>query len=458
MRLLQLYPTVVVAVVTLIHLTIQVHGLVWNNLFNMKKSLSSARLLPVLTIDPGQLPSWEDLQSKAHQTITGQRMHREKELRAEGRGSPHTNAKVRLFNSSSSGPPPTLTFYRDTAAWCPYCQKVWIFLEEKQIPYVVEKINMRSYGDKPKEFLQLVPNGLLPAIKLNGQVQTDSLQIMMTLEATYQGVHHRRMWPSESSAPEELKRAKKLMQLERELFSAWCGLVFRPSMGAGSRKYFEQCLDEVDRELTVSDGPWFLPYLSIIDLTYISHVERMCASVPYWAGFKVRGHGRWPNIERWMDAFEALPSYMATKSDYYTHVKDIPPQYGPGYAVPGSEGLSRSIDGEAGHWELPLPPFGATDVEPVSPSIDPGETAAREEAACCLLANYEAVVKFALRGAGSPGAKRFQVECGVVRTLEPSPLVHSHQSDVVDRSMDRCLHRLHWLTPMRSPTSGSSTT
>lgn len=417
MRVVLLNPTVEVVaaslLIILIHLTIQVRGLVWNNLFNMKqKSLSSAVLI---TIDARQLPSWTDLQSKAHQTSTGQKMRHEQELRAEGRGSPHTNAKVRLFNSSfssSTGPPPPLTFYRDTAAWCPYCQKVWIFLEEKQIPYVVEKINMRSYGDKPKEFLQLVPNGLLPAIKLNGQVQTDSLQIMMTLEATYQGAHHRRMWPSESSSPEELKRAKKLMQLERELFSAWCGLVFRPPMGSGSRKYFEQCLDEVDRELAVSEGSWFLPYLSIIDLTYISHVERMCASVPYWSGFKVRGHGRWPNIERWMDAFEALPSYMATKSDYYTHVMDIPPQYGPGYAVSGSEKLSRSIDGEGegeGHWELPLPPFSAADVEPVSPSIDPGEVAAREEAAYSLLANYEAVVKFALRGAGSPGAKRFQV-------------------------------------------------
>ena len=57
----------------------------------------------------------------------------------------------------------------------------------------------------------------------------------------------------------------------------------------------------------------------------------MCASVAYWSGLKLRGSGKWPAIERWMDAFETMPSYMATKSDYYTHVMDIPPQYGPGY-------------------------------------------------------------------------------------------------------------------------------
>ena len=43
-----------------------------------------------------------------------------------------------------------MTLYRDHAAWCPYCQKVWMMLEEKQIPYRIERINMRSYGDKPK--------------------------------------------------------------------------------------------------------------------------------------------------------------------------------------------------------------------------------------------------------------------------------------------------------------------
>ncbi len=41
---------------------------------------------------------------------------------------------------------------RDSAAWCPYCQKVWLQLEEKQIPYAIEKINMRCYGDKPAAY------------------------------------------------------------------------------------------------------------------------------------------------------------------------------------------------------------------------------------------------------------------------------------------------------------------
>ena len=33
---------------------------------------------------------------------------------------------------------------------------MWLQLEEKQIPYEIEKINMRAYGDKPATFLQKV--------------------------------------------------------------------------------------------------------------------------------------------------------------------------------------------------------------------------------------------------------------------------------------------------------------
>ena len=199
----------------------------------------------------------------------------------------------------------------------------------------------------------MVPNGLLPAIIIdNKTVQTESLEIMLNLERMFQGSSHKKMWPAESS--EEYDRAKMLMRLERNLFGVWCNLVFRPPFGDAARRQFENTMDEVDRQLQMTEGPWFLKDFSIVDLTYVTHIERMCASVAYWSGFLVRGTDRWPSIERWLSAFEDMPSYMATKSDYYTHVMDIPPQYGPGYSVPGSEELAASIDGSDGSWMLPL--------------------------------------------------------------------------------------------------------
>ena len=114
------------------------------------------------------VPSWDELLSAAKETDVGKKLTAEKDLREKGLGPTHTDNKVRLFGAKSESEI-RVVLYRDAAAWCPYCQKVWLLLEEKQIPFRIEKINMRSYGDKPEWFLQKVPRGLLPAIELDGR-------------------------------------------------------------------------------------------------------------------------------------------------------------------------------------------------------------------------------------------------------------------------------------------------
>lgn len=63
--------------------------------------------------------------------------------------------------------------HRDSAsqaAWCPYCEKTWLALEEKRVPYTVKKINMNCYGDKPDWFWKLNPSGGIPVASIDGQV------------------------------------------------------------------------------------------------------------------------------------------------------------------------------------------------------------------------------------------------------------------------------------------------
>jgi len=132
---------------------------------------------------------------------------------------------------------------------------------------------------------------------------------------------------------------------------------------------FLDCLETVDAQLGATKGPYFLDYAhaqeerpTMVDFVYASHVERMLASCAYWKGMNLRDPEQYPklgNLRRWIDALETHEYYLAFKSDYYTHVKDIPPQYGP-----SSNGVSRkskirayqsSIDGTDGRsWTLPL--------------------------------------------------------------------------------------------------------
>jgi glutathione S-transferase len=169
-----------------------------------------------------------------------------------------------------------------------------------------------------------------------------------------------------------MDRYRQLAQLERELFSWWCTLLFRPSglMGgmfspdgmSGAMKGFLECIGKVDKELSSTKGPWFFDeydYPTMIDFIYISHVERMLASCAYWQGLNLRDVKKWgfTGLNNWLDAFDKRETYLAFKSDYYTNVKDIPPQYGPGYDggfEKDRKAFSKNIVGEDGSWNLPL--------------------------------------------------------------------------------------------------------
>ena len=332
--------------------------------------------------------------SKVQGTAYGLKLKAEDELRSKGRGLPSRSAKLRLFDAADDYEP-RVVFYRDSAAWCPYCQKVWMLLEEKKIPYRVELINMRSYGDKPQDFLRKVPGGFLPAIELDGQVVTESLDIMALLDRTFEGIA---LVPREEST---LNEARELLRLERQLFRSWCDYVFRG--GFGSKGAFERDLVKVDNAI---EGPFFLgKNISIVDLQYVSHIERMSASVAYWKGDVLRGNPKYPKINQWFEALEKLPSYRASRSDFYTHIKDIPPQYGDGnFDKQRSKDHAHALTG--GDWTMDSL-LQQNKVVPLEVQLQPGwddlyETA-NTEAAYRLLQNLEAIVKFASRPAGPKG-------------------------------------------------------
>lgn len=87
-----------------------------NNFFqSLKMSTTPSAAQKIIT--SGKIPTWENLESKAFGTPFGEDWQREEALREKGNGAAHTNAKVRLFGTTGE---PRITFFRDTAAWCPY--------------------------------------------------------------------------------------------------------------------------------------------------------------------------------------------------------------------------------------------------------------------------------------------------------------------------------------------------
>ena len=233
-------------------------------------------------------------------------------------GPTNSQACLRLFGLSESDV--RVTLYRDNHAWCPYCQKIWLWLEEKQIPYRIQKVTMFCYGNKESWYKRKVPSGMLPAIELDEHLITESDDILSALERVF-GPLERSM-----EDPEVIR----LRKLERLLFRAWCSWLCYPSRSSQqeqrSRAQFTEVVAMVEDALGRTPGAYFLDKFGTVDLIFTPYVERMNASLYYYKGYSVREEN--PGLSAWFDAMESRPTYRGTQSDFHTHVHDLPPQMG----------------------------------------------------------------------------------------------------------------------------------
>lgn len=345
-------------------------------------------------------PPWDQLRQQLEKAQTGE----EKAFRgnvAAGRGPANHLANIRLFDSPE-GTEPRVTLYRDKAAWCPYCQKVWFQLELKRIPYKIEKVNMRCYGDKPDWFMRMQPSGGIPVAKIDGRVITESNDIMQVLESSFPEHNPLLPEPSDPQAP----RVQPLLRLERQLFSSWFRWLISPSRsGDSQQREYEKLLSETDAQLgeaaSIAEangkkGGFFLGEKpSIVDCMFAPFLERMAASLPYYKGLLIRNNPKWRHVNAWFDAMEAREEYKGIQSDYYTHCHDLPPQIGNCFSHDEAKQYAAQIDGSDGSWRLPL----KTGIEPWSME----DAAARRQAAERVIHNHAALVPFALRAVGSRG-------------------------------------------------------
>ncbi len=259
-------------------------------------------------------------------------------------------AHLRLFGQDPESV--RVTLYRDHHAWCPYCQKVWLWLEERRIPYRVRKVAMVCYGEKESWYRRMVPSGYLPALELDGRLITESDQILAELERNFGTIGPALQEPA----------FRELRALERELFRAWCVWLCQPPRNAREERGFEAGFSDrlglLEEELTRRDGTFLFGELSSADLVFVPFLERMSASLAYYKGYLLRRSH--PVIDLWFTELERRPSYLGTQGDFHTHAHDLPPQLG-GCQANGSldqQALASRID------EGPWPILGEGEKDP----------------------------------------------------------------------------------------------
>ena len=308
----------------------------------------------------GEAPSWLQLQGLIDdRTWPGDPIN----------GPTNAQATLRLFGRPESEV--RVTLYRDHHAWCPYCQKVWLWLEEQRIPYRIRKVTMFCYGEKERWFKQLVPSGMLPALELDGRMITESDRILEALEAAFGP------FGAAMGDPAVLP----LRQLERLLFRAWCQWLCAPSRSAAEedsgRNQFQRFASAMEEALRATPGPFLLGHgLGTADLVFVPYVERMAASLAYYKGFGLRQEH--PLIGAWFDALEQRSTYLGTQSDFHTHAHDLPPQMGGCYASGSQAQAAMAARIDQGPWPIGTSvdsPDSRVGTDPETSQVEPPDAA-----------------------------------------------------------------------------------
>ena len=263
-------------------------------------------------------------------------------------GINNSYANLRLFGHTENDL--IVNLYRDRHSWCPYCQKIWLWLEYKRIPYRVKKINMFCYGQKESWFLDKVRSGKLPAIEFKGQVITESDDIIAFLENAFGAL----------GSFITSSKLIKIRELEREIFRSWCNWLCRESFNFIDNSFrikrFKESISIFDEILSRSESGFVDPSGSntgdigpgVGDIIFIPYMERMNASLIYYKGFNLRSN--YHHIDNWLTLFEGTSAYRGTQGDFHTHSHDLPPQMGGCFKETNDQQISfsKSIDNGEG--------------------------------------------------------------------------------------------------------------
>ena len=253
--------------------------------------------------------SWDQLLELAQENTPARRVRRPGQ-------SPSTAPIPSSLHKLPPETPPPVLLYRDTNSWCPFCERVWFALEEKEIPFATEFIDLTN---KPKWYTDLVPTTLVPAAKIKGELVYESKDILLALEARFPDS------PLLPADPQENAIARQLVEdAETNGFKEAAYKFLRETPAdsnemAALQAAFETKLDELEQALAKYPGAYFLSTFSLVDILYSPHLDRLAANLPVYRGYHIKGNPRFLKINAWFAALNQRPAYHRVKSDDATN-------------------------------------------------------------------------------------------------------------------------------------------
>jgi len=255
------------------------------------------------------LSTWDELLETARKNTSARRVRRPGQ-------TPSTAPIPSSLHKLSPDTAPPVLLYRDTNSWCPFCERVWFALEEKEIPFETEFIDL---SNKPKWYTELVPTTLVPAAKIEGNLVYESKDILLALEDRFK--EH----PLLPENPEENAIARQWIEdAETSDFRDIAYKFLREQISdanelANLQAAFEAKLDLLEQTLGKYSGLFFVSTFSLVDIMYSAHLDRLAANLPVYRGYHIKGNPRFPRLNAWFEAINQRPAYHRVRSDSITN-------------------------------------------------------------------------------------------------------------------------------------------
>jgi glutathione S-transferase len=204
---------------------------------------------------------------------------------------------------------PVLTLYRDTNGWCPFCERVWVALRVKKLPFKETLVSLES---KPDWYKDLVPSTMVPAVLLHGSAETnerkiiwESIDILKALDDAF---------PDTPRLMLDTPEFQAAVDMNEDVINAGLQYTYggrnqtMPDEAKMERQEaFEMSLNKLDAVLK-DQGPFRLgAEFTGIDAIMIPTLERWRYQLPVTNEFDIL-KGR-PNFERWFDAMDSFGPY-----------------------------------------------------------------------------------------------------------------------------------------------------
>lgn len=254
----------------------------------------------------------------------------------------------------------SVVFYRDTNAWCPFCERVYLYLLETGIDHKQTFVDI-SPGKKPDWYKEVVPTGQTPSLSLGGKPVWESNDIISALEEAIHSceLSGKSMLPSEPDARERvLAELKSLDDPKTGLQIGSTGYVYMRGARFGEtppedgsnlpelREAFLADLRALEERLASTSGPYFEEDFGVLDMALWPSLERQAAGLPAFRSFDLRGSKDFPAVAAWLKAMGSRPAVRAVASDDGTLVRLFSRVFGMGSGAPPPD-APASFGGEA---------------------------------------------------------------------------------------------------------------